>query len=521
MTVSYATADVTATAPADYTSRTGTLTFNAGQTSKTISVPVVGDTLDEDDETFVVNLFAPTNATVADAQGVGTIVDNDATPSVGINNATVTEGDVGTVTATFTATLSAVSGRTVTVDYATADITATAPTDYAAASGTLTFPAGTTTRTIPIAVQGDLSDEADETYQVALSNPVNVTISTAIGTGTITDNDAPPSIAINDVSQTEGNAGTTNMNFDVSLSVPSGLTVTVNYATADSTAMQPSDYTTSSGTLTFTPGQGMKTISVPIVGDTTDEVDETFFVNLSGADERLDRRRPGRGNDRRRRSAAVAHDQRRLAHRGRRRDHRRDVHGLAHEPVGLPDLGRRGDRRSDRRGTRRLRRRLDHRVLRSRPGLHDRGRARPGRHHVRAGRNLRGRSLQPDGGGARGRPRRGDDRGRRRRAGPGCRRRDGHRRRRRRRHGVVSRDPDGSHAGARDGRRGDGRRHGDPTGRLRRGRDDLTHVRSGRDHEDRRRDRSTATPPSSRTRPSRCSSPTRSGPASQTASGTA
>ncbi len=283
VTVSYATADVTATAPADYTSRTGTLTFNAGQTSKTISVPVVGDTLDEDDETFVVNLFAPTNATVADAQGVGTIVDNDATPSVGINNATVTEGDVGTVTATFTATLSAVSGRTVTVDYATADITATAPTDYAAASGTLTFPAGTTTRTIPIAVQGDLSDEADETYQVALSNPVNVTISTAIGTGTITDNDAPPSIAINDVSQTEGNAGTTNMNFDVSLSVPSGLTVTVNYATADSTAMQPSDYTTSSGTLTFTPGQGMKTISVPIVGDTTDEVDETFFVNLSGA----------------------------------------------------------------------------------------------------------------------------------------------------------------------------------------------------------------------------------------------
>jgi Calx-beta domain len=283
VTVSYATADVTATAPADYTSRTGTLTFNAGQTSKTISVPVVGDTLDEDDETFVVNLSAPTNATVADAQGIGTIVDNDATPSVGINNATVTEGDVGTVTATFTATLSAVSGRTVTVDYATADITATAPTDYAAASGTLTFPAGTTTRTIPIAVQGDLSDEADETYQVALSNPVNVTISTAIGTGTITDNDAPPSIAINDVSQTEGNAGTTNMNFDVSLSVPSGLTVTVNYATADSTAIQPGDYTTTSGTLTFTPGQGTKTISVPIVGDTTDEVDETFFVNLSGA----------------------------------------------------------------------------------------------------------------------------------------------------------------------------------------------------------------------------------------------
>ena len=107
---------------------------------------------------------------------------------------TVTEVDAGSVTATFTATLSAVSGRTVTVDYATSDVTAAAPADYTAASGTLTFAPGVTTRTIPIAVQGDLSDEANETYRVTLSNPTNVTIATAIGTGTITDNDPPPSI---------------------------------------------------------------------------------------------------------------------------------------------------------------------------------------------------------------------------------------------------------------------------------------------------------------------------------------
>ena len=261
----------------------GTLTFNPGVVTRTFTVPVVGDVLDEFDETFFANLSSPVNATIADNQGVGTIVDNDPTPSVGINNVTVTEVDAGSVTATFTATLSAVSGRTVTVDYATSDVTAAAPADYTAASGTLTFAPGVTTRTIPIAVQGDLSDEANETYRVTLSNPTNVTIAAAIGTGTITDNDPPPSIVINDVSVVEGDAGTTNMNFDVSLSVPSGLTVTVNYATANSTAIQPGDYTTTSGTLTFTPGQGTKTISVPVVGDTTDEVDETFFVNLSGA----------------------------------------------------------------------------------------------------------------------------------------------------------------------------------------------------------------------------------------------
>jgi hypothetical protein len=283
VTVSYATADGTATAPADYTSSAGTLTFNPGILTRTFTVPIVGDTRDEFDETFVVNLSSPVNATIADSQGVGTIVDNDPTPGLVINNVTVIEVDAGTVTATFTATLSAASNKVVTVDYATSDVTATAPADYTAASGTLTFSPGVTTRTVPIAVQGDLLNEASETYRVTLSNPVNATITTATGTGTITDNDPLPSIVINDVSQTEGNAGTTNANFTVTLSAPSGRNVTVNYATANSTAVRPGDYTATSGTLTFTPGQVTKTMSVPVVGDVLDEIDEAFFVNLSAA----------------------------------------------------------------------------------------------------------------------------------------------------------------------------------------------------------------------------------------------
>ena len=105
---------------------------------------------------------------------------------------------------------------------------------------------------------------------------------------------------INDVSLTEGNAGTTNADFTVTLSAPSGRNVTVNYATANATATQPADYTTTSGTLTFTPGQMTKTVSVPVVGDTIDEIDETFVVNLTVPVERHDRRHPGRRDDHRR-----------------------------------------------------------------------------------------------------------------------------------------------------------------------------------------------------------------------------
>ena len=115
------------------------------------------------------------------------------------------------------------------------------------------------------------------------------------------------------MSLTEGNAGTTNANFTVSLSAPSGMNVTVNYATANGTATQPADYTTTSGTLTFTPGQGTKTISVPVVGDVLDEIDETFVVNLSGPTNATIADTQGVGTITDDDPVAVAHDQRRDA----------------------------------------------------------------------------------------------------------------------------------------------------------------------------------------------------------------
>ncbi len=99
-----------------------------------MTVPVVNDLLDEDDETFLVNLTNPQHATITDAQAQGTITDNDPTPALSVDDVTVAEGDSGTVAANFTVSLNVPSGRPVTVDYATANGTAIAPGDYVAAA---------------------------------------------------------------------------------------------------------------------------------------------------------------------------------------------------------------------------------------------------------------------------------------------------------------------------------------------------------------------------------------------------
>jgi large repetitive protein len=282
VTVSYTTADGTATASTDYVTMAGTLTFVAGETTKNISVPVIGDVLDESDEAFSVVLSNPTGGALVVAQGTGTIVDNDDPPALSINDVAVGEGNSGTTAATFTVSLSAASGRSVSVNYTTADGTATtASNDYAASSGTLTFAAGETSKTLTVPIVGDALDEADETFSVVLSSPVNATIGDATGAGTITDDDPMPSLSVNSVSVPEGNTGATAMAFTVSLSVASGRTVSVLYATADGTAIAGSDYTAASGTLTFAPGETSKTVTVLATGDTVGEGDDTFYVVLS------------------------------------------------------------------------------------------------------------------------------------------------------------------------------------------------------------------------------------------------
>ena len=224
--VQYATADGSATAGADYDAiASTTLTFLAGETTKTITVPVHGDLLDEIDETFTVNLSGAQFATITDGVGQGTITDDDALPELTVNDVTVTEGDSGSLDANFTVSLTPVSGRQVTVQYATANGSAIAPGDYTATSGSLTFAPGQTTKTVSVPVNGDALDEIDETFNLNLSVPANATILDGVGLGTIVDNDGLPSLSVNDVTVTEGNGGGVNAVFTVSLTSASGQAV--------------------------------------------------------------------------------------------------------------------------------------------------------------------------------------------------------------------------------------------------------------------------------------------------------
>jgi hypothetical protein len=281
VTVAYATADGTATAGADYTATTGTATITAGSTTQTLTVPVLGDTTPEANETFVVNLSAPTNATIGDAQGTGTITDDDTTLSIG--DVTVTEGNAGTTTATFTVTLSQPAGvGGVGFDIATSNGTATAGADYVARALTAqTIAVGGTTYTFAVTVNGDTLDEPDETFNVTVSNLTGANLADGVAVGTITDDDPTPGLSIGNVTVTEGNAGTVAANFTVTLGAASGQTVTVNFATADGTATAGSDYVATTGTLTFAPGITTQPVAVTVNGDIVPEANETFSVNLS------------------------------------------------------------------------------------------------------------------------------------------------------------------------------------------------------------------------------------------------
>ena len=281
--VNFATADGSATAGSDYAATSGTLSFGNGVNTQTISVPINGDTTIEPNETFFINLSEATNgATISDGQGVGTIINDDQASSLAISDVTITEGNAGTQNATFTVVRSG-GASAFAVNFATADGSATAGSDYAATSGTLSFGDGVNTQTISVPINGDTTVEPNETFFINLSGATNgATISDGQGVGTIINDDQAGSLAISDVTITEGNAGTQNATFTV---VRSGgaSAFAVNFATADGTATAGSDYAATSGTLSFGDGVNTRTISVPINGDTTFEQNETFFINLSGA----------------------------------------------------------------------------------------------------------------------------------------------------------------------------------------------------------------------------------------------
>ena len=244
----------TATAGTDYTTLTaGTLTFAAGATSQTITVAVTGDTTDEPDEPVVVTLSSPTNATLPDggASGTGTITDDDAAPTVTVGAAAGTHAEAGDFSPSTNTTLTIAAGST------------------------------TSTGTVTVSAVDNGKDEPNKTVVVSgtatngqgITQPADVDL-------TITDDDGAPTLTIGNGSVTEGDNGSVNLTFTVTLSVASGKEVTVGYT--EGTATSGMDYTAlTSGTLTFTTGATSQTLTVSVTGDTTDEPHETVIVTLS------------------------------------------------------------------------------------------------------------------------------------------------------------------------------------------------------------------------------------------------
>jgi uncharacterized repeat protein (TIGR01451 family) len=192
VSVSFATANGTAVAPGDFLATNGVLIFAAGETNKVVSVVINGDALNEFDETFNLNLSSPTNASLADGSGLGTLLNDDPLPTVSIGDVTLAEGNIGTTNATFAVNLSAPSGLNVSVNYSTVNGNALAGSDYAAKGGTINFPSGVTSTNIVVAVTGDLQIETDEVFYVDLTSANGALLLRREGYGLILNDDGLP-----------------------------------------------------------------------------------------------------------------------------------------------------------------------------------------------------------------------------------------------------------------------------------------------------------------------------------------
>ncbi|MBL8470825.1 MAG: hypothetical protein JNM98_03430 [Rhodocyclaceae bacterium] len=288
-TVDWTTVNGSAIAGVDYSLRSGTVTFAAGSTSATISVPIIGDGQWEYDETFNIVLSNPVGLTLANDTGVVTITNDDAQPAVSVAATDATGAEAASNPIVFTVNRSANLVGDIVVNLAWAG-SATLGADYTVSvSGgvlssdrsTLTLASGSSGATLTVTPVDDTAVEPSETVTLTLNAGSGYAVGTASASGTIADNDGLPTLSVASASVTEGNTGTKTVAVTVSLSAPSASTVTVAYATASGTATAGTDYQSTSGTLTFAAGVTSKTINVTIIGDRVKESNETFQVLLS------------------------------------------------------------------------------------------------------------------------------------------------------------------------------------------------------------------------------------------------
>ncbi|HLL15727.1 MAG TPA: Calx-beta domain-containing protein [Pyrinomonadaceae bacterium] len=267
----------------------------AGSISQNLVVLVNGDRMFEDDETFLLNLSNPVNATIADGQATGTITNDDPVPSISIANVAVTEGNAGARVALFNVSLSNPTSRQVTFRYATADGTATGGVDYDPAAGSASLAPGTSNTSIAVNIHPDTANEPNETFFVNLSDPTNATISDGEGQGTIVNDDAPV-VQFGAATYTAGEgAGRAVLNVvrTGDISAPTSVTIQtvddpapVPCATVNGKAYARCDYATTIETVTWAAGDSQpKEVAVPLIDDSRPEGAETlqlWLVSLQG-----------------------------------------------------------------------------------------------------------------------------------------------------------------------------------------------------------------------------------------------
>ncbi|MBS1795646.1 MAG: VCBS repeat-containing protein [Acidobacteria bacterium] len=261
----------------DYLPAAGELVFQPGQTTKTVSLTVKGDAVDEYDEKFAFYLTNALNGVISNNRTIVTIVDNDGPPALSIGNLSQAEGDSGTTPFNLPVTLSAASGKPIFVQYLTGGGTATAGQDYVRGQGTLTIPAGQTQAVLPVTVVGDQTVEQDETFLVDLSDPLNATLANTRGSATILNDDIGGTVQFSSAAFTTNDS---NNGVQISLTRTGGAGggVSIRFRTQAGTAIPGQDYTEVETTVVFGPGDTARSVFVPVIVDQLDEPDET--VNL-------------------------------------------------------------------------------------------------------------------------------------------------------------------------------------------------------------------------------------------------
>jgi Calx-beta domain/FG-GAP-like repeat len=255
----------------DYNGVTGRLEFPPGTRTQTISIPVRGDAVDEIDETFQLVLSNPSNASLIDTIGVGTIVDDDTPPTVGIGDVSVVEGSNGNPgQLIFNASLSSASGRKAKVGFSTLDGTAAAGSDFTLATRTLVFNEGDITKQVVIAINPDDFVEPDESFRIKLSNQgaLNVTDDEAVGTIINDDIGGTVEFETTVIETSEANETAT---VRIRRAGGNAAGVILVYSTRDGTAIANRDYLPSSGKLVFGANETVKTFIIPILDDAIDE----------------------------------------------------------------------------------------------------------------------------------------------------------------------------------------------------------------------------------------------------------